>query len=378
MLDYYIYQGGERLRCGYTTGSCAAMAAGAAAQMLLGGKRPLRASLTTPKGIRVAADLEDVQQTAEAVTCAVRKDGGDDVDATDGMLIYARVERSGEGVVIDGGEGVGRVTKPGLDQPVGAAAINSVPRRMIREQVEAAMAAAGYTGGVKVTIFAPEGEARAKKTFNPYIGVVGGISILGTSGIVEPQSLEALRNSILVEMRVVRAAGAEELIITPGNYGETFIHTYPALAGKGCVKCANFIGDSIDFAVQLGFKRVLLVGHIGKFVKLAGSIMNTHSRTADCRREIFAANAALCGASQKLVAKLMDSVTSDDCLSLLEQAGLREQVLARLIERAQFHVERRAADALEIGVVMFSNVAGLLTLSPEAEAIIEKMQNNAV
>ena len=377
MLEHYIYQDGERLRCGYTTGSCAAMAAGAAAHMLLTGQSLDRFGLMTPKGIWVEAELEEVSREAEAVACAVRKDGGDDIDATDGMLVFARVEKGGEGVTIRGGPGVGRVTKPGLDQPVGEAAINSVPRRMIREQVEAACAEAGYTGGLIVTVFAPEGEARAQKTFNPYLGVVGGISSIGSTGSVEPRSLEALKKSILVEMRVARSGGVEELVVTPGNYGAHFIEKYPALAALPSVKCANFIGDTIDFAVQLGFRRLLLVGHIGKFVKLAGGIMNTHSRTADCRQEIMAAYAALCGASQSTVARLMDSATTDDCLAILAEAGLKESVLEKLIGRAQFHAARRAAGALEIGVVIYSNVGGLLRVSPEAEKLIEAMTGEA-
>ena len=375
MLDLYVYQDGERLRCGYTTGTCAALAAGAAARMLLTGRTLDRFGLTTPKGVYVEADLEEVSREADAVSCAVRKDGGDDIDATDGMLVFARVEKGGGDVVIRGGAGVGRVTKPGLDQPVGEAAINSVPRRMIREQVEAACAEAGWSGGLTVTIYAPEGEARAQKTFNPYLGVVGGISIIGTTGIVEPRSREALKKSILVEMRVARSGGAEELVVTPGNYGAAFIEKYPDLAAQPCVKCANFIGDTIDCAVQLGFKRLLLVGHIGKFVKLAGGIMNTHSRTADCRQEIMAAYAALCGAAQATVARLMDSATTDDCLAILAEVGLKDAVMDRLIGRAQFHAARRAAGALEIGVVIYSNVGGLLRVSPEAENIIEKIKD---
>jgi cobalt-precorrin-5B (C1)-methyltransferase len=226
-----------------------------------------------------------------------------------------------------------------------------------------------------VTIYAPEGTARAGKTFNPYLGVVGGISIIGTTGIVEPRSLEALKKSILVEMRVARSGGAEDLVVTPGNYGAAFIEKYPDLAARPCVKCANFIGDTIDYAVELGFRRLLLVGHIGKFVKLAGGIMNTHSRMADCRQEIMAAYAALCGASRATVARLMDSATTDDCLAILAEAGLKEAVMDRLIGRAQFHAARRAAGALEIGVVIYSNVGGLLRVSTEAEEIIEKIKN---
>lgn len=246
--------------------------------------------------------------------CAVRKDAGDDADVTDGVLVYARVEHTGSGtgaagskdvpareseVSVDGGVGVGRVTLPGLEQPVGAAAINATPRAMITSAVREVCAAHGFSGNIAVTISVPEGVALAEKTFNPHLGIEDGISILGTTGIVEPRSLAALRDSIELEIRQHAAMGRRGVVLTPGNYGGQFISGHFHLNGAPVVFISNFVGDAIDCCVREGFTNVLLVGHIGKLVKVAGGIMDTHSRTADCRAEILAAHAALAGAGRE-------------------------------------------------------------------------------
>ena len=196
-FEHYIQSGGKRLRCGYTTGTCAALAAAAATQLLLTKEPPKTMGLMTPKGIFVEVEISQSSLEGGKATCGVVKDAGDDVDATQGLLICAQVESSeAPGITIDGGLGVGRVTKPGLDQPVGAAAINHVPRQMIASAVEKVQKTFGDSRGLAVTIFVPEGEKIAQKTFNPYMGIVGGISILGTSGIVEPMSIQALIDTL--------------------------------------------------------------------------------------------------------------------------------------------------------------------------------------
>lgn len=371
MLEHYISSGGKRLRCGYTTGSCAAMAAKAAAIMLLGGQIPQTVSIVTPKGIPVRADVLDAHCAEGEARCAVRKDAGDDIDATDGALICAAVRKMDAGIEIDGGAGVGRVTKRGLDQSVGNAAINSAPRRMIAAEVNAVCEAMGYSGGLSVRISVPDGEEIAKRTFNAQLGITGGISILGTSGIVEPQSLQALRDSLAVEARVAAANGARDMVITPGNYGADFAARYPALTSVAQLKCANFIGESLDLAAQNGFQSVLVVAHLGKLVKVAGGIMDTHSRVADCRTELFAAHAALCGAPRETAERLMDAATSDACLDILGEAGLRAPVLASLMDRIQWHLERRAAGAFAVGAATFTNQYGLLAVTAEGGKIIE-------
>ena len=298
-MEEYIVKDGKKLRLGYTTGSCAAAAAKAAAVMLLTGRRLETVALLTPKGIRLELEVREVETGPGYVSCAIAKDAGDDPDVTNGALIFARVSRREEpGIVIDGGPGVGRVTKPGLDQPVGAAAINSVPRRMIRENLEEVCALADWSGGLEAVISVPEGERLAKKTFNPRLGIAGGISILGTTGIVEPMSDGALVGTIRAELSQRRAAGDRYVLLTPGNYGSEFIRDGLGLDPALAVQTSNFIGDALDLCRELGFSGALLVGHVGKLVKLAGGMLNTHSRWGDCRMEILAAHA---GADRKSV-----------------------------------------------------------------------------
>lgn len=368
-FDYYIHQGQKRLRCGYTTGSCAALAAKAAADMLLGGKEKTEESLLTPKGLPVSVELREVRLSPAEASCAVTKDGGDDCDATDGMLIFALVKKAAEpGIRIDGGRGIGRVTRPGLEQPVGSAAINKVPRRMILEEAAAVCQKYGYTGGLEITIEAPAGQEVAKRTFNPQLGIEGGISILGTSGIVEPQSLQALLDSIRLEMQVMAAEGKRRLIITPGNYGEEFLRQHPPKGDWPRIKCANFIGETLDFAAELGFRELLLAGHIGKLCKLAAGIMNTHSRYADGRREVFTAQAALAGADRFTARALMEAATADDCLCILAEAGLKEAVLSGILEELLVHVRRRSG--LPAEAVLFSNLYGPLVWSAGAGKLL--------
>ena len=374
-MEEYIVRAGKRLRLGYTTGSCAAAAAKAAAWMLLTGRRREQIGLTTPGGVRLELAVRAIELGAGQVSCAIEKDPGDDPDVTRGTLIFAAVsKRDGPGVWIDGGAGVGRVTRPGLDQPVGAAAINSVPRKMIRENVGEVCRALDYRGGLSVVISAPEGEALAKKTFNPRLGIAGGISILGTTGIVEPMSEQALVDTIRLELSQRRAGGAEYVLLTPGNYGAEFIRTSLGLDPERAVQTSNFIGESLDLCRELGFRGALLVGHIGKLVKLAGGIMNTHSRMADCRTELFCAHAALCGASQATCRALMDAATTDACLDILDAENLREPVLESLLQAIQLHLDRRVAGAFRVGAVLFSNQAGPLGQTETAAQLLQSWQ----
>ncbi len=369
-LEVYRNQGGKRLRCGYTTGTCAALAAQAAARALLLGEKPAQAALVTPKGVPVQAPVLHLRCQGGQACCAVQKDSGDDYDVTDGMEVWAAVRRIPAGIVVDGGEGVGRVTKPGLDQPVGAAAINRVPRQMIAHQLESALEEADEAGGLECIVTIPQGAALAAKTFNPNLGIVGGLSVLGTSGIVEPQSLQALLDSIAVEVRMHAAEGWRTLLVTPGNYGEDFLARYPRAGAWPLVKCANFVGDTIDLCVEHHYEQVLLVGHIGKFVKLAGGVMNTHSRTADCRAEIITAHAAIHGAGQAAARALMEAATTDECIAILDRNGLRQAVFSTLLPQIQRHLDRRAGGALRIGAVLFSNEYGLLGETEGARRIM--------
>ncbi len=373
-MDEFITKDGKRLRMGYTTGSCAAAAAKAAAWMLLTGRRKERISLQTPKGIALNLEVLDIVMGKDRVSCAIQKDSGDDPDITKGTRIYAAVSLSNtSGIAIDGGKGIGTVTKRGLDQPVGSAAINSVPRRMIRDNLEEVCRMCDYHGGLSVMISAPEGEALAQKTFNPRLGIVGGISILGTTGIVEPMSEKALVDTIRVELRQRKASGADYVLLTPGNYGTEFIRMDLKLEAALAVQVSNFIGDALDLCKEMEFKGVLLIGHIGKLVKICGGMMNTHSKYGDCRLEIMAAHAGAAGLRPGRVEELLECATCDDALRILQEENVYHATLRRLVERMAFQLRHRGGEALEIGVVTFSREYGLLGKTDNADDLIRKV-----
>ena len=355
-----------KLRNGYTTGTCAAAAAKAAAFRLLTGRACEKVCVTLPDGqlIRLEARLLSADDTT--VRCGVVKDAGDDPDITDGMMICASVSmREDQEIMIDGGEGVGRVTLPGLDQPVGAAAINSGPRKMITE------ALSDVPFGFDVVIDIPGGKEAAAKTLNASLGIIGGLSVLGTTGIVKPMSEQALLDTIQLEIRQRIALGDQILFMTPGNYGETFLKEHYPAAAAHVIKVSNYIGDSLDMALSAGVRGIMLTGHIGKMVKVAGGIMNTHSRNADARMEILAANAAACGADIRLVRDILEAKTTDAGLDLLDEAGLMAPVMQRLVEKMEMYLTRRTGSDIPIGIVIFSNVYGLLGKNAVAAQMLE-------
>lgn len=372
MLRHYITKGGKAMRCGYTTGSCAAGASKAAARMLLTGQVVETVALDTPKGIRLTLEILDPEIGLDCARCAVQKDSGDDPDITNGILICATVKKTDVGIEIDGGEGVGRVTKDGLDQPVGAAAINSTPRRMIREAVEAVCAECGYDGGMSVTISIPDGAELAKKTFNPRIGIVGGISVIGTTGIVEPMSNAALVDTIRLELSVLSASGAKGVLLCPGNYGEAFARESLGLSMEKQVSVSNFIGDGVEAAVNCGFERILLVGHIGKLVKLGIGLHNTHSAYGDGRMETLIACALECGGDVELLKTILNCVTTDAALEAITDRGLLEPVMNGLGRRIQATLERKVPLGTEIGFICFTNaepLKGVLVKSENADRL---------
>lgn len=367
ILDEYLIHDGKRLRLGYTTGTCAAIAAGAAAEQLLCGTAPALYKITTPSGREVTAEVISTDGG-----CAVKKDGGDDIDATDGALICARVEKTAEGCSVTGGEGIGKVTKAGLDQPVGEWAINSTPRRMICEQLRKAAEKNHYTGGLSAEIFVPQGEKIAEKTYNPRMGIVGGISILGTSGIVEPMSTAALVETIRIEARSLRAEGRTALPLTLGNFGERFVRDKLPFSSEDCVTCSNYIGDALDIAAELQFSKVLIIGHLGKLVKLGAGIMNTHSSNADGRMEVLITCGVLAGIPSEALAPLAECATVDAALDLIPEEA-RGKVLDTLIHRAESYLKARVRGNFEVGAVMFSDKHRIILKTENADSIIEKI-----
>lgn len=363
----------KKLRSGFTTGSCAAAAAKAAAWMLLAGTEKSNISIITPKGAAFDAEILEIKRTADSVKCAVRKDGGDDPDVTTGALIFAEVSLSDEeGIRLDGGEGVGRVTRPGLDQPVGEAAINSVPRAMIKQEVAQVAEAYGYDEGFDVIISVPGGDEIAARTFNPRLGIEGGISIIGTSGVVEPMSEQAILDTIRVELRQQKAEGCKAAFISPGNYGLDFMKETYGMDLDRSVKCSNYIGLSVDMIKELGFESMLLTGHAGKLVKVAGGIMNTHSREADCRMEIIAAAAAKEGADIGLILGVLECLTTEEAFAKLREADyqLAERTAERLMSGILASLRRRSGGGLHIECIMYTKENGLIAASDGAEEMI--------
>lgn len=373
--DGHVQRGGRRLRLGISTGTCAALAAGAATELLLRGATPPVRRLRTPGGFVVQADIHDARNVGDRAVCAVKKDAGDDPDVTDGVMVYAVVAKRDEpGIVIDGGVGVGRVTRPGLDQPVGAAAINRVPRRMITEEVTVACRDAGYAGGVDVVVSIPDGEKLAARTFNPRLGVEGGLSVIGTKGIVEPMSTQAVIDTLEVELRQLRAEGVRYVVATPGGYGRDFVAAFPALAGRRAVTCANHIGLLLDFASGMGFSGVLLVGHAGKLVKLAGGIMDTHSRVADCRLELVALQAVLAGADPALLEEILAATTVEAGLDLAKNAGLADRVVDGLLKAIGKHLAWRAGPSLAVGAIVFGNDRRLIGATEGVDDLLRRLE----
>lgn len=377
--NYYVIRNQKKLRFGYTTGSCAAGAARGAARLLLGEDEISEVELMTPKGILLHLEILDRKRSENAASCAVRKDAGDDPDTTNGILVYAKVEKflirsdMEDRIVIDGGIGVGRVTKPGLSQKVGEAAINPVPRAMILQAVEEIADQYHYEGGLKVTISVPEGEKIARKTFNPRLGIVGGISILGTSGIVEPMSEKALIDSIRVEMTQHAAMGEQYMLVTPGNYGADYLREHMELPFEKNIKCSNYVGETIDMAVDMGVKGILFISHIGKFVKVAAGIMNTHSHSADARMEVLCSNAIRAGGDLACARSILQCNTTDEALRVLDENHILKETMKEITDRIQFYLDHRSYQQILLGAVIFSNEYGYLGQTANAAELIDKI-----
>lgn len=377
----------RELRSGYTTGTCAAAAAQAAAWLLCRGETIERCSIPTGKGL-AELPVSYLGETEKGVSFAVKKDAGDDPDVTDQAMICAAVKKverdpdpswyaSGDypGIYIDGGKGVGRVTKPGLSCPVGKAAINPVPREMIWKAVDQVRRAGEDPGPLLVTVEIPAGEELAEKTFNPKLGIVGGLSVLGTTGIVEPMSEAALTATIRLEIHMKAVEGADYLVVTPGNYGEAFAGQLPDLDLSCEMKCSNYVGETLDLAEELGIRGILFIAHIGKFIKVSGGIMNTHSRNADARAELMAAAAFRAGADRETVRKILDTGTTEEALDVLAASGqeLLEHTMEEVCGRVQFYLNQRTKGSLETGAILFSSVRGKLGETETVPELIRRI-----
>jgi len=364
---------GKLLRCGYTTGTCAAAAAKAATEMLLAMQTVCEVSVETPNGETTMFEVLQANFDENTASCAIKKDSGDDPDITDGVLVYATVTGIPQGVEIDGGEGIGRITKPGLDQPVGSAAINSMPRLMIAKEVESICKRYNYTDGISVVISIPEGKQLSARTFNPKLGIVGGLSVLGTSGIVEPMSNTALIGAMRTELKVLAATGEQNLLLTIGNFGERFAQEILSLPSDNQIKCGNFVGETLATATELGFKRIIVVGHIGKLVKLGLGITNTHSASGDGRREALIAYALRAGADLELLKKLDDCVTTEAAILILREAGLLSKAMRKLGADIEDTLKRQVLPDVQVGYICFIG-DGILMQNRTAKETISDWQ----
>ena len=428
-MEEYVIKNQKKLRLGITTGTCSAAAAQAAAMQLLLGVESHAVTLRTPKGMTVSVPVYLIESDSRKASYKVVKDSGDDPDVTNGTdvcvtVAYAkqRVREQTDGRVkpdgsvgirgsrkssgsveidgrvemgircnnhesqdrscaftsepfpyltLDGGIGIGRVTKEGLEQAVGQAAINRVPRQMIFAAVADVCEKANVCEPLHITVWMPEGETLAKRTFNPKLGIKGGLSILGTSGILEPMSEQAIVATIETEIRQLHAVGEEKVLVTPGNYGQAYASEYLGLDLAKSVKSSNYIGDTIDLAISYGMKDFLLVGNIGKLVKLAAGIFNTHSKVADGRGEIFAVHAAMAGAGADVVQEIYNCINTDRMLDVLEREGLREAVMQSILAAIEKHVAGRIGDAMRFGVIVFSEKYGYLGQIADTAAVLD-------
>ncbi len=393
-MEEYVIKNQKKLRLGITTGTCSAAAAQAAAMQLLLGVENHAVTLRTPKGMTVSVPVYLLESDSRKASYKVVKDSGDDPDVTNGTdvcvtVAYAkqRVREQTDGsrdrscaftsesfpyLTLDGGIGIGRVMKGGLEQAVGQAAINRVPRQMIFAAVADVCEKANVCEPLHITVWMPEGETLAKRTFNPKLGIEGGLSVLGTSGILEPMSEQAIVATIETEIRQLHAVGEEKVLVTPGNYGQAYASEYLGLDLAKSVKSSNYIGDTIDLAISYGMKDFLLVGNIGKLVKLAAGIFNTHSKVADGRGEIFAVHAAMAGAEAKVVQEIYDCINTDRMLDVVEREGLREAVMQSILAAIEKHVAGRIGDAMRFGVIVFSEKYGYLGQTSDAERELNK------
>ncbi|MCR4578251.1 MAG: cobalt-precorrin-5B (C(1))-methyltransferase CbiD [Clostridiales bacterium] len=339
------------LREGFTTGSCAAACALASCLWQRDGECPEKVEIVVPEGRTYAPVIHPLCP----YRCAVYKDSGDDPDITNGSEVWAEVFVSSEkgDVSFTAGEGVGTITLPGLKLPVGEAAINPVPRQMIAEAVKSVFP----DNAANVTVGIAGGRETAKKTFNPRLGIEGGLSILGTTGVVRPMSEDALTDTIRLEMDMRRQNGAGVLGLVFGSQGETALSSLrPNLF---CVQISNFVGFALDTAAELGFEKVVLAGQPGKLAKVAGGCMQTHSKYGDGRREAVTAHLALMGAPKALTEAVMASVTLDGVIPLIRDAGYGG-VWTKLCEAAASYCLARVKGALKVETVMLDGQGNLL------------------
>ena len=389
LMEEYVYVEGKKYRRGYTTGTSAAAATKAAMWMFVTNcELEDRVKIHTPKGVDIFIEVENKEIGSDYARCSVKKDGGDDIDATHMLDIFSRVElvdresdvgpESNIGqtslkeldgrIRIRSGEGVGMITKPGLGLEIGRPAINPVPIEMIVRSIEEVILECDINIGeflgkksILVTISVPKGEEIARQTFNPNLGILGGISIIGTSGIVEPMSDDGWKKALSAELAMKKALGYKEVVFVPGNIGYKTVLSYFDIKEDQIVKISNFIGYMLMEAKRMEFDKVIIVGHIGKLIKLAGGIFNSHSRVADARNEIMIANLAMMGAGKSILEKIDRCLATDAMIPLIRDSGYESvfDILAQKAASRAYKYLRVGGMAIEVYIFdIESNLLG--------------------
>ena len=344
----------QGLRKGFTTGSCAAAAARGAAEALVRGEFPPSVTLVLPGGQSLTLPLEETSFTEEGARCAVRKDSGDDPDVTDGMLIFAEAFfRDAPGVSISGGPGIGRVTRKGLPVPPGEWAINPGPRAMIG----AALAGLDTGGrGLAIVLSAPEGEERAQKTWNPRLGIEGGISILGTTGIVEPKSEAAYLASIDIYISSALAFESPRpgtVFLVPGYVGEKCLLERFGAPRELMVSMGDHAGYALEKCAAQGAKNIYLFAHASKGAKVAAGLFNTHCRFGDARLETLAACAGAAGAAKEQIREILSLPLAEEAVTLLRKWKLNG-AFDLAAERAHWRCSLLLGGKVPLGVALLS------------------------
>ena len=413
-----VVQGQKSLRRGYTTGSCSAAATKAALLMMMSGERCETVRIDTPKGIELSLEVSDQEYSPCEALCSITKDAGDDPDATHGLRIFSRVSRSsGSGgrentepletavlaeagplpyeeqleisgvsvkVHITGGRGVGVVTRGGLSCDVGKSAINPVPRRMILKSVKDVLENIEtelIPDFLHIEISAENGEETAKKTFNPKLGIVGGISILGTSGIVEPMSEKALVDTIRTEIKQFAELNGSgfpvpPMLVCPGNYGQDYARDVLGIDLESGVKCSNYIGEMLDYSCWLGIPKILLIGHAGKLIKIAAGVMNTHSSSADGRQEVIASHGAMLGMEPSAVRDIMNAISAEEMTDILRNQGeeFAQKVFDSIGTKIKEHIDHRTRGKLQVEFIVFTKIHGTLIKSGGADQMLKNLK----
>lgn len=362
----------KRMRTGYTTGSCAAAGAKAALLALMG-ERASRVEIASPQGEKMSVPIHLLELTRVGARAVVVKDAGDDPDITNGVeiVVEARIRPDSPEISIRAGKGVGTVTKPGLSVKKGQPAINPGPMAMIRL---AARDALKPGQGCEITVSIPEGERLAKRTLNPSLGIVGGLSVIGTTGIVRPMSEEAFKNSLSPQIRVAKAQGYKTVVFVPGKIGETAA-VKCGLPRDAIVQTSNFIGYMLETAADEEIKQALLFGHLGKLAKVAAGIFHTHNRVADARLETLAAYLAYLGAPQAAIKEIFSCVTTEAALPVIEKYRLRA-AYPLLAARASARARRYVFDQFDVGTVLVTLSGEILGMDETARRIGEELAWN--